>query len=1017
MFDFNPLSNPQAAELYGLSNILPNVPNTQQQTGYQSMMPVQMQATPTLDMTTVQGLTDAINAMTAASQQQQLQIEKQHIENTLLRNNIQSMKTNKVYSRHFIDTVDGIAMCTETDGLRNTTTTIGIISITSAQTYRIPNKGVYTVAVLVKYTDSNRNQSETIVTEEEISSKNLLKKFHGFEYQCKNKQLANDYLANRINRVNNSCVITLYEHAGFYPYTREDSSEKAYFNCNSGDVNSEILKLYPDCVLSKKLIQQKNDIVEIQKNAAQYLHTPEKCLVYVFSVCGLLSTMLQNIGYKPDQYLLISAPDFNCSKQASMYLKVYDRETIPFSFDDTKKSIVDYISTAKDETFVITDCSNIDNKQRRNDILSMILTLEKQSLPHNTAIISTSAQFTIPSEKKICLSLSKDFSPGLSQIEEHTICDALNEMTRHFIDYVCNNYGDIKSLLNEKINEFMTLSEKFSFPNIQSRTSWCILLSVFCILAALYQLPVPLNDMAVFIFGLFKDNEIKTGNDSDAIINDFINALNNMICDNEVSIIEYAKDMNFMSDTHQIIIDDEKIAMEESLITDIILPRMTTTNSVHRILKSLDSDNLLYTSSKGDKQSLRYKMTVNNRGHHMRLSFIVIKKDSVLSNSSELICSSLKDAEWFSNTIDDKIIPVITDHTGRIAGQTFSHDDVNNLHLFTTGVSGKGKTHYLTERMCSLQKKGIRTVIFDISDSFTKESIIRNLSTGGNDEVRRQVETYVSDHITFHKIETNGIPVEPLKLNYNGFDTTAQNIISAIVKSHLGKLGCKQAPTLEENIRLLIDSGDLSAVNMYDILTTDYAEDQMSLQLQMRDCLSCFVDFECADRDWDTFFQNSKDIIIISMDASSKPGGYALIDFLMMSLFQHQCLNSEKSLAIFVDEIQNQNLKENSPIYQILRLGRKYRVGLNYATQFLSKSSKDTNSVLEMANISVYFQPDNASMASVAKNLGLPKKELNCMNVGECYIKGDIYNYEACHSIGTILHGYTHRNFIPFNSK
>lgn len=319
--------------------------------------------------------------------------------------------------------------------------------------------------------------------------------------------------------------------------------------------------------------------------------------------------------------------------------------------------------------------------------------------------------------------------------------------------------------------------------------------------------------------------------------------------------------------------------------------------------------------------------------------------------------------------------------------------------------------------MCSLQKKGIRTVIFDVSDSFTKESIIRNLSTGGNDEARRQVETYVSDHITFHKIETDGIPVEPLKLNYKGFDTTAQNIISSIVKSHLGKLGCKQTPTLEEKIRSLTDSGDLSAVNMYDILTTDYAEDQMSLQLQMRDCLSCFVDFECTDRNWDAFFQDSKDIIIISMDASSKPGGYALIDFLMMSLFQHQCLNSEKSLAIFVDEIQNQNLKENSPIYQILRLGRKYHVGLNYATQFLSKSNKDTNSVLEMANISVYFQPDNASMASVVKNLGLPKKELNCMNVGECYIKGDIYNFEAYHSIGTILHGYTYRNFVPFDSK
>lgn len=475
--------------------------------------------------------------------------------------------------------------------------------------------------------------------------------------------------------------------------------------------------------------------------------------------------------------------------------------------------------------------------------------------------------------------------------------------------------------------------------------------------------------------------------------------------------------MNFVHDTYQIIIDNDIIAMEESLITDKILPRITTTNSVHRILKSLNSDNLLYTSSKSDKESLRYKMTVCSNGRKMRLPFIVIEKDSIISDSSELTFSSLKDSERFSKLPDDKAIPIITDYTGRIAGQKFCHDDVNNLHLFTTGVSGKGKTHYLTERMCSLQKKGIRVVIFDISDSFTEKSIIRNLSAGDNDEVRKQVKKYVSDHITFHKIESDSIPTEPLKLNYKGFNTTAQNVISAIVKSHLSKLGCKQSPTLEEKIRNLIESRDLSAANMYDILTTYYEEYQMSLQFQMKECLSCFADFECTDKDWNTFFNDSKDIIIISIDTSSKPGDYALIDFLMMSLFQNQSFNPTNHLAIFVDEIQNQNLKENSPIYQMLRLGRKYRICLNYATQFLSKTAKDTNALLEMANLSVYFQPDSTSTASVAKNLGLPKKELICMNVGECYVKGNIFNYNSKHSIGTVLHGYTYRNFVNLNFK
>lgn len=1014
MFNFDPLSNPQTAEACGLKSLLSNqsaqAPVPQPPPSYPSVVPAPVQS-PVIDTATVQELTNAINNMTLSSKMQQQEIQKQHNENLMLRNNIQKMKSNKTYFRCFTDTVDGTAICTESDGFRSRTTAVGVISVISAQSYRVPRKDGYREPVLVRYTDSHREYRETIVTADEMSAKNLVKKFHGFEYQYKSKSLANDYLADRINKVKSSDVITLYEYSGFYSH-----KGKAFFNCNWDDTNPEIVKFYPPCVASRKLKRHKIDIVEIQHNAKKYLHTPEKCLVFTFSICGLLSTMLNEIGYSMEQYLVISAPDFNSSKQAAMYITIYDREISPFSFDDTKKSVQDYFSTARDETFVISECSDVDNQKRRSEIISLISALEKQSQPHNTAIISTAAQFLIPAEKKICLSLSKDFYSDISQVEEHKMCTELDKITCHFINYVCSNYSDLKSQLKQHIENFTNQSNKFSFPNIQSRTSWCILLSVFCILNNLYKFPVSLNETANFIHGLFKENRAKNGDDYDAIINDFISVLNDVICGNEVNIVEYSKDMNFTPNTYQLIIDGDTLAMEESLITDKILPRMTTTNSVHRILKSLDSDNLLYTSSKGNKESLRYKMTVYTNRKSMRLPFIVMEKDGILSSPAELTCVSIKDSEWFSTSVNDNIIPVITDHTGRIAGQQFSPDGVNNLHLFATGISGKGKTHCLTERMCSMQRKGIRTVVFDISDSFTRESIVRNLSEGGNDKVYTQAQNYVNEHITFHKIESDGIPVEPLKLNYGGYNTTVQNTVSDIVRSHLGKLGCKQTPTLERKIRNLIESGDLSAVNMYDILTTDYEEDQESLQLQISECLSCFIDFECSDRNWDDFFSSCKDIIIISMDASSKAGGYALIDFLMMSLFKHQQFNHKKPIAIFIDEIQKQNMRESSPIHQILRLGRKYRTGLNYATQFMSKFSKDSNAVLEMANLSVYFQPDNTSTASVAKNLGLPKKELICMNVGECYIKGDIFNYDSNHSIGAILHGYTYRNFVRFSS-
>lgn len=416
MFNENPLSNPEIARACGIESLLPdaqsakpfptNPPYIQQQTHFQPVTPVFPQTVPAIDTATIQGLTNAINQATKVSQQQQQQLEKQHIENTLLRNNIQRMKTDKVYSRYFIDTVEGIAMCTESDGLRNKTTTIGVISIIVAQSYRVPFKDGYREYTLVKYIDSHNESRETIVTSDEISTKNLVRKFHGFEYQCKSKSLANEYLADRINKVKFSDVITLYEYPGFYSL-----NEKAFFNCNWDDTNPEIVKFYPPCVASRKLKRHKNDIVEIQQYVKKYLHTPEKCLIFTFSICGLLSNMLNEIGYCMEQYLAVSAPDFNSSKQATIYLQLYEREISPLSFDDTKKSIQDYFSTARDETFVITDCSNIDNQKRRSDILSFISALEKQSLPHNTAVISTAAQFLIPAEKKSVCHSARIFIP------------------------------------------------------------------------------------------------------------------------------------------------------------------------------------------------------------------------------------------------------------------------------------------------------------------------------------------------------------------------------------------------------------------------------------------------------------------------------------------------------------------------------------------------------------------------------------------------------------------------------
>ncbi|MDE6005890.1 MAG: type IV secretion system DNA-binding domain-containing protein, partial [Oscillospiraceae bacterium] len=515
----------------------------------------------------------------------------------------------------------------------------------------------------------------------------------------------------------------------------------------------------------------------------------------------------------------------------------------------------------------------------------------------------------------------------------------MNDISRHFIDFCCNQYSDVKSDLKFSISFLYNETRQQDFQNTQYRKSWCILVSVFEMLQTYYDIHVSTKNFGNYLYHILKNSVEKTGGNSEAIVNDFTQALNKVIRSNNVSIVQYSKDMNFTPGNNEIIIKDKMLALEEETLTKKIFPFMTTTNSVLHILQSLNEDNLLYTSSKGSKESLRYKLTVLSHGMKRRYAFIAIEKDAVLDNDIADMLSGIKTSEWFAKNLPTtSVIPIITNQNGFIASQEFAANRQDNLHFFTTGMPGYGKTFHLIERMCSLQKQGIRTVVFDVSGSFTREEIIEKLSVGGDDKILKEVENYVNEHITFHNIETEGIPIEPLMLNFSDDITEKKNILFSIIMSHFGSLGKVQEVFIGQLITNLIATDDLSIMNAYDcIVDAYYPEKQDSLHLQVMEHFSCFTNYECANRGWSEFLDNSKDIVIISMNTSSKTGGYALIDILMMSLFYHQRFNPAKHLGIFVDEIHSQNLKPQGPITQILREGRKFRTFLNYATQFLSK--------------------------------------------------------------------------------
>lgn len=322
------------------------------------------------------------------------------------------------------------------------------------------------------------------------------------------------------------------------------------------------------------------------------------------------------------------------------------------------------------------------------------------------------------------------------------------------------------------------------------------------------------------------------------------------------------------------------------------------------------------------------------------------------------------------------------------------------MHFFALGKSGSGKTHCLTERMVSLQKLHRPVIVFDTSESFTEEEILEKLSVGCGKTAEKDVRAYIAEHIAFHRIEEDGIPVDLLKLGDSGNGEDTIRKIESIVESHNPNMGRKQQAAVHAAISDMVQKGNVDMASLHEVLTSEQIP--YDLADQLADTLSFFVNFKANDRGWGELIEESKDIIIISTKAVRSNGGSGLIDMLLMSLYYYQQAHGKKQLSVFIDEIRTQNLSTKGPIAKILTESRKNRMSLNFATQFLPKSTQ-VREIMDNAAIHAFFPLDDRTAGSAAKLLNIDPQALTLLETGECYIKGTFYNQNRQKAIPGIL--------------
>lgn len=902
------------------------------------------------------------------------------------------------------DQITGVGSCIDYE--KRKIKRIGKLRIHSIHHCYIDKDGQRKEFLYVSYSSMDDSTHLAVVPCDKLASKNLLPLFESFQWMCKSKAMANDYIAYCIRCFPPQSTQYFPEYAGFSFIEQSENSTFIRFDCNRKCFDMKLLKHCSPYFTKKVLPSTKDRPLGIKGICEKYLDTDKKMMLFVFSLCGLLSSFFREEKYSMERILTISAPDAASERFATLLMQIFNRGTKPLTLCSNKSAVKTELLHAKDETVILSDRSIIDDDKKRTEMLQHILT-ENDNMdcqPHNLAIFSTHAQYLLPPEKKICLTLPKNFAPAMTTEEEAEMCDDLNYLVNIIISRICKSYTVLPGSFRDEFHEQIDLyTSYFQGKSKEIITAGALLDTVYSCMIACF-LEFDSQPITMLIRSVLSDSQTVSSTSEDAVSEQFIAALNDAIRSGKLKILRHSKEMDFQEGTNQLIVKDKLLILEESAMENVLIPSMRTADNTCRILKCLKACEYLHATKKN-----RYPLVVYSHHRSLRPALIAMKSDRILDSDVELMIEESRYAEWYSTaTAPEHFIPLTENRIGGVSYQVFDEKRKDNMHFFALGKSGSSKTHCLTERMVSLQKLHRPVIVFDTSESFTEEEILEKLSVGCGETAEQDVRAYIAEHITFHCIEEDGIPVDLLKLSDSGNAEDTIRKIESIVESHNPNLGRKQQAAVHAAISDMIQSGNVDMASLYEVLTSEQIP--YDLADQLADTLSFFVNFKANDRDWGELIEESKDIIIISTKAVRSNGGSGLIDMLLMSLYYYQQAHGEKQLSVFIDEIRTQNLSTKGPIAKILTESRKNRMSLNFATQFLPKSTQ-VREIMDNAAIHAFFPLDDRTAASAAKLLQVDSKELTLLETGECYIKGTFYNQNRQKAIPGILHGTTYRNF------
>jgi DNA phosphorothioation-dependent restriction protein DptH len=110
--------------------------------------------------------------------------------------------------------------------------------------------------------------------------------------------------------------------------------------------------------------------------------------------------------------------------------------------------------------------------------------------------------------------------------------------------------------------------------------------------------------------------------------------------------------------------------------------------------------------------------------------------------------------------------------------------------------------------------------------------------------------------------------------------------------------------------------------------------------------------------------------------------------------------NQSRPRVVVLDEVQNLDHRDESPLAQLLREGRKFGFSLILATQIMSNLDRDEKDRLFLAAHKLFFRPADTELRAYAEIAAVTTgekvdewvKKLAALKKGECYSLGPSLN-------------------------